>query len=306
MLLLVSCGGGDRRVADGSIGGTGIIASGPISAFGSVFVNGIEFRTSPATQINVNGSANRAQSDLGLGFVVTVNGSFDANGIAASASSIDYGSNLRGAVEGIDARGGTMRVLGQTVRVTTGTVLSNLSSLGGLNANDMVELSGLVDAEGRIVATYMERQAPFAPGVSTLALRGTVANLTAGGFSIGNIAVDYSMLLPNNLSGGSLSNSGVVEVDSNRLPQNGVLIATRVRIIDQSLGATEGSQISVQGLISATSSAASFTMVGVAVTTDAQTIFENGSAGNLANNAKVQVRGRWSHGAIVASTVSFI
>jgi hypothetical protein len=72
MLLLASCGGGDNRTADGAIGGTGIIASGPISGFGSVFVNGAEFRTSAATQISVNGAANRAQSDLGLGFVVTV------------------------------------------------------------------------------------------------------------------------------------------------------------------------------------------------------------------------------------------
>jgi Domain of unknown function (DUF5666) len=306
MLLLAACGGGDNHVADGAIGGTGIVASGPIAGFGSVFVNGIEFRTSAATQITVNGSANRAQSDLGLGFAVTARGVLNANQVSASVSNIDYGSNLRGPVDAVDVSAGTISVLAQTVRVAAGTVFSNLSALAELSAGDMLEVSGLVDAEGRIVATYVERQSPFVPGVSTLRVRGTIGDLTPRTFSIGKLVIDYSMVLPQNLAVGTLSNGSAVEVTSNRLPQSGVLSVTNVSSIDPSLGAREGDQVIVQGLVSGSASAAGFTLAGVPVSLGPGTVFENGSAAALARDAKVQVRGQWRGGQVVASKVSFI
>ena len=57
ILLTVSCnssGGGGGKVAGGGIGGSGVISSGRITAFGSVEVNGTEFDTSNA-EIIVNG-----------------------------------------------------------------------------------------------------------------------------------------------------------------------------------------------------------------------------------------------------------
>ena len=55
VFLLISCdSGGGGMTAGGGIGGTGIISSGTITAFGSIVVNGTEFDTSNAAII-VNG-----------------------------------------------------------------------------------------------------------------------------------------------------------------------------------------------------------------------------------------------------------
>ena len=55
VFLLISCGnGGSGMTAGGGIGGTGIISSGVISAFGSIVLNGTEFNTSNAAII-ING-----------------------------------------------------------------------------------------------------------------------------------------------------------------------------------------------------------------------------------------------------------
>ena len=305
-LILVACGGGDTRVADGAIGGTGITASGPIAGFGSVFVNGIEFRTSSATPISINHIANRAQSDLGLGWVVTVQGMLNADGMSGIASSIDYSSNIRGLVEDVNLDARTISVLGQTVRVPAGVIIQGFTSLADLTTNEMVEVSGFIDAESSVVATYIEQQGPFVPGVSELRLRGAVANLTQHTFSVGGLSVDYSMVLPQNFPVETLSDGMVVEIGSNSLPQNGVLTATRVRTIDQSLGAVEGNQIVIQGLIANFSAASHFSVSGLPVTISTETVFEHGTTTTLSTDSKVQVRGRWVGAVIAASKISFL
>ena len=250
LALLAACGGGDTKVADGVIGGTGITASGPIAGFGSVIVNGIEFRTSPQTQVSINHATTQPQAELALGWVVTVQGMLNADGITGIASRIDFDSNIRGPIENLDLGAGTFSVLGQRVRVNKDTVFQGTMSLTTLSANDMVEVSGFVDAEGGIFATYIEQQGPFVPGASELLLRGAVANLAQHTFSIGGLSVDYSTVPPQDFLSETLSNAMAVEVLSDRLPQNGVLTATHVRKVDPRLGAAEGGQIVVQGLIS--------------------------------------------------------
>jgi hypothetical protein len=78
IFLMVSfgSGGGGGMTAGGGIGGTGVISSGTISAFGSIVVNGTEFDTSNAAII-VNGEEigvgdETALDNLDIGRVVTV------------------------------------------------------------------------------------------------------------------------------------------------------------------------------------------------------------------------------------------
>ena len=82
VFLLISCGsGGGGMTAGGGIGGTGVISSGTISAFGSIVVNGTEFDTSNAAII-VNGEEigvgdEFVQDNLDIGRVVTVEGTVE-------------------------------------------------------------------------------------------------------------------------------------------------------------------------------------------------------------------------------------
>lgn len=87
VLICTSCGSGldiaaQLLLAAGGIGGTGI-SFGPITGFGSIFVNGVEFQTSGATII-IDGSP-ASEGDLKKGMVVTVQGTIDGDtGIATT------------------------------------------------------------------------------------------------------------------------------------------------------------------------------------------------------------------------------
>ena len=56
-IALAACGGGASQVSDGGISGTGI-SVGPITGFGSIISNGIEFDT-----VNADISFNGEQGD---------------------------------------------------------------------------------------------------------------------------------------------------------------------------------------------------------------------------------------------------
>ena len=116
--VLVSCGGGD-----GGIGGTGAadVSVGGITAFGSVWVNGVEFQTHTGTTVRIDDSV-RSESDLRVGMVARIDGSI-AN---ATASAITVKSALKGHVETVST--GQMVVMGQTVVTGAGSTISNGAS----------------------------------------------------------------------------------------------------------------------------------------------------------------------------------
>ena len=79
-VLLAACvGSGLGQLATGGIGGTGI-SSGPITAFGSVFVNGVEYDIDQAT-LTRNGQPATGQNEYRIGEYVTIKGTVNADGV---------------------------------------------------------------------------------------------------------------------------------------------------------------------------------------------------------------------------------
>src|SRR6267378_4865556 len=143
LLALASCGGGTSGT-----GGSGVTSTGTITAFGSVFVNGVEFSTSGATIVLDDNPA--AESDLRVGMVVTVSGS--RSGSSGSATRIDVDDAVKGFVEAkLDANHWT--VMGQTVLVDDQTKFENLIVP---TAGDFAEVHGLVRGDGIIAASFIE------------------------------------------------------------------------------------------------------------------------------------------------------
>ena len=144
--VLVSCGGGGG--GDGGIGGTGgaDVSVGGITAFGSVWVNGVEFQTSAGTTIRIDDTV-RAESDLRVGMVARIDGSI-AN---ATASAITVKSTIKGYVEAVGA--GQMIVMGQAVITGSGTTISN----GPIAVGQYVEVHGQVAGDGTDAASFVER-----------------------------------------------------------------------------------------------------------------------------------------------------
>lgn len=309
LALLVGCGGGGGDTtppADNNpppvagIGRTGK-ALGPISTFGSIVVNGVRYETNSAT-FTIDGEAG-SQDDLRVGQVVTVSGSIDDNGVDGVADEVEFNDDVTGPIESIDPVTGQLVVLGQTVLISPETSFDDSvspASIDGLAIDDIIEVSGLVDASGRITATRIESKA----GETELEVRGIVGNLNTTGlsFDINGLTIDYSSAALENFSGDSVTDGDLVEVKGTSIGAGGELIATRVKREDGLVGVTEGVHIEIQGFITRFQSAQDFDVAGLPVTTTASTVYEGGLASDLSLNVKVEVEGDVDASGVLVAT----
>ncbi len=312
VFALAACSGGggsDTPVVNppppppvGGIGRTGI-AQGPISTFGSVVVNGVRYDTSSAA-FTVNGLSG-SQDDLRVGQVITVSGTIDDNGVDGNADEVNFDDNVKGPIQSIDLGTSQIVVLGQTVLVNPETSFDDSispTSIDGLSVDDIVEVSGLVDASGRITATRIELK-PVGTEFEVLGIVSAhnSANLQ---FNINNLVVDYSGATLDNFSGGQISDGDFVEAKGLTLDGNGQLVATRVELKNGLPGVADGVHIEIQGFITRFASATDFDVTGLPVTTTANTVYEGGNAADLGLNIKVEVEGDVdANGLLVATKV---
>ena len=125
---LAGCGGGSgggTSIASG-IGGTGKIASGSITGFGSIFVNGVEYNIDAANcSVDDTDVTGACQANLALGMVVAVEGT--VSGSVGTATSVVFDANVEGPVSGLvtsaDGFTRSFSVLGINVTVDKGTTL---------------------------------------------------------------------------------------------------------------------------------------------------------------------------------------
>lgn len=303
-----SSGGGTTPVIDpppppvGGIGRTGV-AQGPITTFGSVVVNGVRYDTNGAT-FTING-ASGSQDDLRVGQVITVSGTIDDNGTDGSADDVNFDDNVKGPIEIIDLATSQIVVLGQTVLINLDTSFDDSispASIDGLNVDDIIEVSGLVDANGRITATRIELK----PAGTEFEVLGIVSNLDSANFlfNINSLVVDYSGATLDNFSGGQITNGDFVEAKGTSLAAGGELIATRVELKNALPDTADGDHLEIQGFITRFASAQDFDVTGFPVTTTTSTVYEGGVEGDLGLNIKVEVEGEIdSNGVLVATKV---
>lgn len=303
-LVLVSCGGGTDLAGVGS-GGTGSVATvvGPISGFGSVFVNGIEFDDTNS-KVSDNDGISRTRDALRLGMLVSVQGTVAT--ASGTASSIAILGELRGPVDSVNAAAGTFQILGRTVAVNATTVLDGVSGIGGLAGGTFVEVYGLPDASsGQLLATRVEVAQRGLADRKDFKLRGSVANLNAVArtFLLGSQTVSYAsaVLEPGNLA---LSNGQAVKVEAAQRLSSGVLQALKVEA-EQDAGFSANAVANVDGIVSGFVSPSSFKVDGVAV--DAATAkVAGGVLSQLSNGWRVRVQGTWTGSAIRATTLSLV
>ena len=290
LAALVACGGTGTNVAGidrGGINGGGSV--GVVTGFGSVFVNGTRYDTDAAS-ITVDGQP-AIQADLDLGFVVAVQADIDAGG--ATASSVNFDSNVIGPVSGLDAGAGTLTVLGQAVRVTTGTYFADslaADGLAGLVNGDIIRLSGLVDADDEITATRID---PL-PGSPTPELQGTARDVDtiARRLRIGDQIVDYSAAgVVSGFPGGEPVTGDQVRVKGQQAAPGNDLQADELIYKGPPLSIDEDDEVEIEGFITDFVSASDFKVAGFPVTTDGNTEYEDGSTANLALNVRVEVEG---------------
>jgi Domain of unknown function (DUF5666) len=267
-MLVASCGGTfDVAGIQGSGSPTPAAAVGPIAAFGSVFVNGVEYITSNA-QIVIDHQAG-TEAQLHAGQVVAVKGTVNADGVTGTATEVSFGGDVQGPATQIDLAANTLIVLGQTVRVTGSTLFDDSlqpGDLTSLQTGSLIEVSGFSNAVGEIVASRVDLKSAGA----TLQVKGLIEalNTTTHTFRINALTVDYSTsaAMP------ALANGSVVEVQGMTVTSAGVLVATHVEVV-HGFDTAVNQRLDIDGVITRFTSATNFVLQGQNVTTDASTQF---------------------------------
>ncbi len=308
-LSLAACGGGSGSSTEDTSGTASAatakeFASGTVTGFGSVYVEGVKYEdNSVRVSIEQDSSSpkNGAVSDVKLGMKVEL--ATDSKG---AASSLVIMSEVIGSISSLASDG--FVVAGQTVKVSSDpaapTVFENVAGLSGLSVNDRVEVHGSRDASNNILASRVERKDPN----SAMLIRvvGTVATLdsTAKSFSLAGLNVSYNTATRIRPNGVALANGQTVAVWTDTAPAGNTLSAKSITVRQN--GAIADDKLRIGGHIRDLNFAAkSFKLDGFDVDAAAAT-FTNGAVTDLANGRKIRVQGKFVSGKLVASEVKFV
>jgi hypothetical protein len=302
---VVACGGAGS--SSSMSGMKPVMATGVITGFGSIFVDGIHFQTTNAT-IRKNGQT-VAQSQLAVGEVARIKGAKNDADETGVADEVDVDESVVGPISAIDTTNNVVTVLAQMVKINAGTSFSNditPADITGLTMGETIRVDGMMDSSGTIVATRIEPGSASDP----LQVVGTVSSLdsTAHTFMINALIVDYSGATLDGFPSGGPSNGDVVRVQGTSFDATTkTLTATTVsRHESDEEEAGDDRDTEREGLITRFASATDFDVAGQPVTTTSSTVYHNGTASNLALNVKVEVEGMLnSSNVLVASEVSF-
>jgi hypothetical protein len=286
-----------------------VVTTGPISGFGSVVSNGIEFGTDSAT-ILINGDPG-GMDDLHVGMIVSIRGTIDVDSGIAEAGEIRFGSDVEGPIAAINSTAGTLSVLGQTVLVDELTMFDE-TDFDSLAAGNVVRISGQLRSQDRIQATHIHRMALEYQAGMRMQIRGEIEDLdpVTLRFRIGDQVCDYSGATLD-LGGSDLADGLYVEVTSaTPLGDDGDMILDRIQAKDRDRDRDQlcsaDCDFELEGFITAFVSATEFDIDGQPVTTTASTEYIKGTVDSLALDTKVAVDGLLdANGTLVADRIVF-
>lgn len=303
--IFAACGG-STNVAEITSGGTGIVSSGPITSFGSVYVNGVKFATGATTKIS-DDDTSIGEDKLKVGQVVEIKGT-SQDSTNGSADTIAVMKELKGPVDKLfdgTVTPNTLGVMGQTVIIDNNTIIDNnigANGLADLKLNDAVEVNGFREAAG-IRATRIERQAATAAG--QFKVSGTVAAiLSTTAFSVGDLTINYVGVTVKNLPAGGLAPGQQVAIRAAAAPANKTLTATSIEV-KKGVDGKSGDKAELEGLIADFDSNCKFTINAQAVDACGSVSFESGARTDLANGKRVEASGSLTSGVLIASKIQF-
>ena len=310
--LLISCsGGGGPYFASGGIDGSGIISRGPISTFGSVFVNGTEFETEIAA-IMINGDEigigdDVARGNLDIGRVVTVEGKRYGDPNTAVADLVSFSNEVKGPVESVSVTGHLTQeivVLGQKIIVNAATIFKN-TAFGTIGENDVVEVSGFFDDTGVIRATFIGKIGEVIPGLEA-EVKGYVVNLDpiSMTFEINGLTVDYFSADTSGLPGDLQDDGWFVEAEGILGDSGNVMLASKIQLGDE-LDAVDIDEIEVTGFVTVFDSLGEFRVGNQPVQTLADTLYVDGTQMDIALGRKLEAEGTLIDGILIAAEIEF-
>lgn len=187
-------------------------------------------------------------------------------------NTVDVRHLVIGPVESIDTDPARLTIMGQTVIVIGGTVVSDVPvSAGGLEdvqPGDALAVSGFLTASGELVATRIDRRTS---GREVL-LRGLVAvsNPAVSRFRVGGLDVYYGQadIDLQNFPNGAPAVGDQVLLRANAAPTDALLDASAVAFVPRTLGAEMNADVELTGAITRFGSSTDFDVAGVTVRLD--------------------------------------
>lgn len=309
LLLLNACDNsnpGNTDVAEGGVGGTGI-STGPVTGFGSIFVNGVKFDVTGAEFIR-DGKSIFAENDFSIGEYVTVTGNINADGLTGTASKVFFEDIVEGPVTAVSTSNINIDILGQKVVVDKLTVLIGFMLLTDLQEGNIIEVSGFRNAAEEINATGIKlKESEFIEGTTEFELTGIVesVNASAQTFNLGGLTVDYSQATLENITDNLLSPGMNVEIKSTQILNGSIFHANIVTEKTAFIEIQENTELEIEGLVTQFNSGNSFSVNDQPVITNSETEFKDGAQGVIALNVKVEVEGVFNaSGDLIARSVS--
>ena len=282
-----------------------VVTNGVITGFGSVYLNGTRYGTDDVSVTMDDRPADPLQ--LKVGQYVELKGHEHADG-GHDAEVIRYHNVLEGPINGIDAVAGSFVVMGQTVRITLETVFGDgivPASIEGLAVDDVVEVSGIVPADGVIDATRIDVK----PDGGPYDVSGYVTGVSVAGhrFDLNALVVDYSGANMEDFVASDPAVGDLVKVTGFTFLADGAFVATHVELrSDDYLAAGPGDVVEIEGVVEDFVSVTDFRVAGWDVTTTSATGYEHGTEADLADGALVKVKGvANADGVLVAQKIAF-
>jgi hypothetical protein len=214
-------GGTGRGDDDSGIGGIGI--HGTITAFGSIYVNGLHVHHDEGTRVEINGRQAHAE-ELAIGQLVWIEATTTAGSLRARTISVF--SAAIGRIDALDEERGQLQVSSQRIAVPAHAILLDgsdrpLTDLSGFSVGDLVDVSGLRHPGGHIVAT---RIAATAGEVREDVRLPALEELLAGSRDVSTLSIEGFLHTPD--ASGQLRIDGLA-VDTSALSEPGELIPSR-------------------------------------------------------------------------------
>lgn len=301
--LLTGCSGGSRTAG---IEGTGDImaAKGTVTAFGSVWVNGVRFDTTDAVII-VDSEASSEEAIM-PGMVVEIEATVDEAGVA-HAQTVVADALLQGPITHLNTMTlpySEMQVLGQTVIIPEEVVWAGVER-GGLTVGLNVRVSGLVRNDGSILATRIDSSS----AARQLETEGVISAVDEQQYrlTLGSLEVDYSVAEFINGTIDDLALGQRVSVQGQQPADTAAAFAAaQIRFENPGPEKSTGSAVAWEGLIEAYNPAGLFELNDLVVDASAARV-ERGSANQLGNGVRVTVYGEMNtQGVLVAETVKLL
>lgn len=302
--LLSACGGGGGNDVGNANNATttspvsGVAATsvfqGPVAGLGSVIVNGVRFSVVGAN-LSDDDSKSLTSADLQIGMQVRISGSSDQQLLTGTANSVELAHGTRGPITLLNAALNTLTVMGQKVVVNATTAYRGVAGLNALVSGDMVEVHGIAQADGSVVATLIEKKT-----VSVFSVRGTVSalNTSSKTFTLGTLLVDYSTTVVQ----GTLVNGVTVRVRSATQPVSARLTPTSVDVINATQALTANTTLKLKGAVSALPSAGRLTLEGSTVDISSVALL-GGTTVKMGD--VIEVRGVWDGSILKATQIEF-